>query len=60
MVAWQLGPVSGIQYWEGLAFDTVCPYIRFVDISADRSVPRDTLAFADVYPQNFDTTDPAF
>ncbi len=44
----------------GIAFDANCRYIRVVDISADRSVPRDTLAFADVYLQNFDATDPAY
>ncbi len=31
-------------------------YIGDVDISADGSVPRDTVAFAGVYLQNFDTT----
>ncbi|CAI2933692.1 Cold shock protein CspA [Aminobacter niigataensis] len=49
-------PVSSIQHQEGLALNDNCPYIAPVDISADRSVPRDTLAFADVYLQNFDIT----
>lgn len=40
----------------GLARNNEFPYIRRVDISADRSVPRDILAFADVYLQNFDIT----